>query len=155
MIRNAVIIIVQQKKRPQVLVRLPLVHRFSLPSALQALKLFCLQQEGISTPPMSKYAGQKLTSQRCSLLVESGPSDRRAHTLSSSLRSPWMGAEAGRSPNSGSFYTREPWRTGCIPPGHRSGAVDGCRKHCSHRTDRMAHHCVGRCIERRSHHTPR
>ena len=43
MIRNAVIIIVQQKKRPQVLVRLPLVHRFSWPSALQALKLFFLQ----------------------------------------------------------------------------------------------------------------
>jgi hypothetical protein len=28
-IRNTVIITVQQKKRPQVLVRLPLVHRFS------------------------------------------------------------------------------------------------------------------------------
>lgn len=47
MIRNTVIITVQQKKRPQVLVRLPLVHRFSWPSAFQLLRLFRLYNASI------------------------------------------------------------------------------------------------------------
>jgi len=55
MIRNAVIIILQQKGHPQVLVRLPQVHRFYQPSALRVLKLFCLER-GSQRPASVKWA---------------------------------------------------------------------------------------------------
>lgn len=59
-IRNTVIITVQQKKRPHVLVRLPLVHRLSCPSALQPLKLFCLMSS-VNDRPMADAHGEQRT----------------------------------------------------------------------------------------------